>query len=236
MQKIKISPTYLAPIFIRRECYAAPCRINYTSHSRTRYRVTTAHNPPPPDSTRLCIRSKTTHMNNSTAQCRHDNFTHHTPHKTLQTTAHRLHQTPRPHTTREPNMTIRRTTHAPLKCSTHPRVTTHPNRPYSRQTHTRELHVPKASWPTTHVTPTTTSSTHTRTARPSPCLRRAAPPTLRPGPTRCTGPGSRWLAGPSSPRAGLWASAAPHTAAAAICIGCLALGRHACGDAETGSS
>lgn len=119
MQKIKISPTYLAPIFIRRECYAAPCRINYTSHSRTRYRVTTAHNPPPPDSTRLCIRSKTTHMNNSTAQCRHDNFTHHTPHKTLQTTAHRLHQTPRPHTIREPNMTIRRTTHAPLKCSTH---------------------------------------------------------------------------------------------------------------------
>lgn len=198
------------------------------------YRVTTANNPPPPNSTRLCTRRKTTHMNNSTPQCRHDNFTHHTPHKTLQT-AHKLHQTPQPHTTREPNTIIQKTTHAPLKCATKPNCT-RPASPHTKTDPTQGKHTranrtsrkpagpPRTSHPPQPLHPTPARPTRLRARgeqrpRPSGLARPAVPgrapagsqacPVLRPG----SGP-PRLLTQPQPPFASVaWRSAGAPVAA-----------------------
>lgn len=104
-----------------------------------------------------------------------------TPRKTLQTTPHKLRpQTPAPGRRQPP-------THRPHDQTQlyTPRVTTQPSRAHSRRAHTGDPSGPKATSPTRHVTPTTTTPPHTRAARRSPRRREPRPSPLatqaRPG-------------------------------------------------------
>lgn len=153
--------------------------------SRTHHSLTTAHNPPPPHSTRLGTRRKTTHnVKDSPAQGRHDNFTHRTdatPNITNNTktqtpnasTSHN-HRTKHNHPGDDHPPTPQPHNHTQLYT---PRDTTHPNRAHSTQAHTSEQQDPKATSSTTHVTPTPTSRSHTRSA-----ARLGARREQRPGP------------------------------------------------------
>lgn len=129
---------------------AAICRIDSTSRSRPHHSLTTAHNPPPPNSTRLCTRRKTTHnMKDSPPRGRHDNFTHRTD--ATQNATNTQTQTP-----------SASTSHNQRAKHNHPPRRRPPTRLSAAQpntaAHAPRNHTPKQS--------PLNASTHARTARP----------------------------------------------------------------------
>ena len=138
-----------------------------------------------------------------------------TPSQTLQTTPHKL-GPERLNLTQPGNQTQALGDKSPTQPQPHnqtqlctPRLTTQPNRAQSSQAHTGETRGPKATSPTTHVTPTTTTHIphpHSPPVSVPQGSRTPAPQPL-PGPPQSAAlPLARRPTGSSGPDSGPWRS------------------------------